>query len=249
VSANPRSRNMVEQSATATAPAKMPAIPAGANDFERAVKETLDVRNGAAGNPWEKWVTRRVLSELGLLGGPARGDLPTDHAGFAVWTGRGKFELLSALALAAALAEHLPGAAQAVSVEQFASLKRTVSALGDGLTTTELAQALSRSESKLAQQWARDIQTALAGQLGLVEDVAASLAQTAATARQQVGGYTDDHTTSEAVWTVAHGLAKYPLVLVLDATGEQVFPDIDYPDIDTVVITHGRAMTGTAIFR
>lgn len=49
-------------------------------------------------------------------------------------------------------------------------------------------------------------------------------------------------------WTIVHGLGFRPAGIVIkDSAGDRVIPgDVDYPDPDTVLVTVGRAMSGTA---
>jgi hypothetical protein len=249
VSANPRARNLVEQSANATAAARLPAIPPGASQFERAVKENLDVRNGVTGNPFEKWATERRLADLGLTGGTARGDMPSDQGGIPTWTARGKFELLTLLGLANALATFLPDGKGEIGRDEFQSLKNTVQRLQGGLSATEVAALLQRAESNLQQRFNAAIAKAGEAERGLVEELQETMTGMYSELRRLGRGYVHTQSSAAAVWTVAHGLAKRPLVTVIDGSGDQVFADVNYPDTDTVVITHGTAMTGTALLQ
>lgn len=52
-----------------------------------------------------------------------------------------------------------------------------------------------------------------------------------------------------AVWTIVHGLNGYPDVLVLDNTGRKLYADVQYPDDQTVVVSHDHPYSGTAKLR
>lgn len=52
--------------------------------------------------------------------------------------------------------------------------------------------------------------------------------------------------TPSAVWTVAHGLNKYPAVDVVDTGGTVVIPSVAYIDANNLRITFGSATTGKA---
>lgn len=60
------------------------------------------------------------------------------------------------------------------------------------------------------------------------------------------GGYVHAQGVPASVWTIAHDLAGYPNVTVLDSAGTVVEGDIAYPDSTTVVLTFAAAFSGTA---
>lgn len=64
------------------------------------------------------------------------------------------------------------------------------------------------------------------------------------------GGATYDHvqSTPAAVWSVTHGLSRYPTVVVLDSTGSLVDGDVDYIDADNITLTFSGAFSGKAFF-
>lgn len=66
--------------------------------------------------------------------------------------------------------------------------------------------------------------------------------------RGLAGGETFTWTQSIAlaIWTIAHNLGKYPSVIVVDTTGDQVIPDVTYIDQNTIQVTHGLPMAGSA---
>lgn len=51
-----------------------------------------------------------------------------------------------------------------------------------------------------------------------------------------------------AVWTVVHGLDKYPAVSIADSAGTIVVGDVDYLDANTVQLTFVAAFSGEAYF-
>lgn len=58
--------------------------------------------------------------------------------------------------------------------------------------------------------------------------------------------YTHLQETAEKVWTIVHGLKKYPNVKVVDSTHELCYGDVKYPNIDTVTIEFGAPFGGYA---
>lgn len=258
---NPRSRNFLRLTPHAAEPAQLPAVNVVTAldakqlaDFSRAVKETLDVRHGRSGNPFERWVTTRDLSTLGLTGGlPA--DMPTDQGGVPVWTSQGRFALVTLRALAEALAR-LGVDDSASDAEELKRLRdRTEelnSKIGLGVSTAQLSASLDILRNTLVAQWTRDIDgasLALRRDLLIAVDAVRALAAQAAASATRHRGYVHEVTVAAAVWTVEHNLERYPLVTVWNSAGEKVEPDVTYSDENTVVITHGRAETGHAVFR
>lgn len=69
---NPRGVNRIDQGASSTPKARLPSIPPvrtadlALNLFCAAVKEHLEVREGARGNPFEQVLTRRDIDQLGM---------------------------------------------------------------------------------------------------------------------------------------------------------------------------------------
>lgn len=51
---------------------------------------------------------------------------------------------------------------------------------------------------------------------------------------------------AEAVWTINHGLNKYPSVSVIDSSGDDVEGDVSYQGPNRVVITFSAAISGKA---
>lgn len=52
--------------------------------------------------------------------------------------------------------------------------------------------------------------------------------------------------TPQPVWTVKHNLNGYPVVVVRNAAGDQIIPEIDAIDMNTTRITFGRPTAGSA---
>ena len=156
---NPRSRDFVQQSPHMTVPARLPAIPVATQgnilDTLRAIKEHLDVRTAGAGNPFEQWVTVRVLHELGLMRPRGLTAIPSDASGVPVWTNRGKFELVSFADLAERLG--VEDAQGEVSEGDVAALRRQIANLRAPSAATADAAALAL----LPIQWRGDIEEAL----------------------------------------------------------------------------------------
>lgn len=60
--------------------------------------------------------------------------------------------------------------------------------------------------------------------------------------------YTHTQSVPASTWTVEHDLNKLPSVHVFDSTGEEVYGDISYDDLDNVTLTFSGAFSGKAIF-
>lgn len=58
--------------------------------------------------------------------------------------------------------------------------------------------------------------------------------------------YTHAQESAAKVWTIVHGLGKYPNVKVVDSTHELCYGDVKYPNIDTVTIEFGAPFGGMA---
>lgn len=58
--------------------------------------------------------------------------------------------------------------------------------------------------------------------------------------------YVHTQGTGAAVWTVAHGLNKYPSVMVADNSGSVLMPDVLYLDANSVRVTFGAPVAGKA---
>ena len=52
--------------------------------------------------------------------------------------------------------------------------------------------------------------------------------------------------SSGSVWVINHNLGTFPSVTIIDSSGNTVFGDITYTDVNTVTLTFSAAFTGTA---
>lgn len=60
--------------------------------------------------------------------------------------------------------------------------------------------------------------------------------------------YTHNQSPASAVWTVSHGLGKFPSVTVIDSAGTEVVGDVVHIDANTTEITFSAAFSGKAYF-
>lgn len=60
------------------------------------------------------------------------------------------------------------------------------------------------------------------------------------------GTYTHNQMIPAAVWNVAHALGYYPNVTVVDSAGSQVVGDVQYTDINNLIITFSAGFSGKA---
>mgnify|MGYP006103932779 FL=1 len=58
--------------------------------------------------------------------------------------------------------------------------------------------------------------------------------------------YLHDQGVVSAVWTISHGLGKYPSVSVVDTANQIVFGEIEYVDTNNIIITFNAAFSGSA---
>lgn len=58
--------------------------------------------------------------------------------------------------------------------------------------------------------------------------------------------YLHNQSVAAAVWTVAHGLNKYPAVVTVDSANTEVIGGIKYIDLNTVELTFSSAFAGKA---
>lgn len=52
--------------------------------------------------------------------------------------------------------------------------------------------------------------------------------------------------SASTVWTISHGLGKFPIVGLVDTANNAMYGDIHYIDLDNLTITFGTALSGTA---
>ena len=57
--------------------------------------------------------------------------------------------------------------------------------------------------------------------------------------------YDHTQTTPAATWTVTHGLNRYPNATALDTARKRFWPDLQYPDLNTAVVTHAEPRAGS----
>lgn len=58
--------------------------------------------------------------------------------------------------------------------------------------------------------------------------------------------YTHTQASAAAVWSIVHGMAKYPSVTVLDSAGDVCEGDIRYVNTNEILITFSAAFSGIA---
>ena len=188
-----RNRNQLQQTATASGAALLPALPSvplgnvgpDLRRFLEAVKERLEVREGSRGNPFEAVVTKRDLASAGLLpavmGGRALGGMSAS-GGLMMRRPDGSYATLSVDEFAA----------QIYQSPLFQSLKRSLSdpTRFDDLPS-EIKNYLLNSIADEAARRGADIrntefklQTELRSLAYKVEEVTASVAQAAAGVRE-----------------------------------------------------------------
>ena len=55
-----------------------------------------------------------------------------------------------------------------------------------------------------------------------------------------------DQLTPSASWTITHNLGKMPAVTIVDSAGNKVIGEIQYIDLNTVVLSFSAAFAGKA---
>lgn len=60
--------------------------------------------------------------------------------------------------------------------------------------------------------------------------------------------YVHTQAIPSATWTVAHNLGYYPSVTVVDSSKREVEGQVEYIDINNVIITFAAAFSGSAYF-
>mgnify|MGYP003645750141 CR=1 FL=1 len=61
-----------------------------------------------------------------------------------------------------------------------------------------------------------------------------------------LGNYVHDQGVSSSVWSVSHGLGKYPSVMAVDSANSVVVGEIEYIDQNNIVITFNSGFSGYA---
>jgi hypothetical protein len=59
--------------------------------------------------------------------------------------------------------------------------------------------------------------------------------------------YVHEQTAESTIWVIQHGKDCTPIVSVIDTENDLMYPDVSYPDRDTVVLTFQASMTGKAV--
>lgn len=66
-----------------------------------------------------------------------------------------------------------------------------------------------------------------------------------------VGGsdtsYVHVQDTDAQVWTIEHGMSRYPSVTIIDDEGNLIFSDMKYDNENQITISFSKAITGKAI--
>lgn len=52
--------------------------------------------------------------------------------------------------------------------------------------------------------------------------------------------------TPAATWSIPHNLGRYPQVTVVDTSGRRLLPDLEYPSLTAVTVTHAEPLAGAA---
>lgn len=115
--------------------------------------------------------------------------------------------------------------------------------LGPYLTAGDPASVGARMLRDMPEVWAAGEGTYA---LTVAEDGSVLLVPT--TALPGGSSYHHVQLASAVQWTITHGLGFRPAGIVIwDSAGDRVIPgDVDYPDLNSVRVTVGRAMSGTA---
>lgn len=58
--------------------------------------------------------------------------------------------------------------------------------------------------------------------------------------------YQFNQNSPAATWPVPHGLGRIPQVVIVDTGGNRILADLVYPDNNSLVITHGAPLAGSA---
>lgn len=58
---------------------------------------------------------------------------------------------------------------------------------------------------------------------------------------------TFDFPSASATWTVAHNLGRNPIVQLVGSDLAVFDSDVEFPDLDTVVVTHAFPITGSVV--
>lgn len=59
--------------------------------------------------------------------------------------------------------------------------------------------------------------------------------------------YTHEQVAPSTVWVITHGRDCTPILSVLDTDNDVMYPEVSYPDRDTVILTFSQSMAGKAV--
>ena len=58
--------------------------------------------------------------------------------------------------------------------------------------------------------------------------------------------YVHDQAVSNTVWNIVHNMSKYPSVICIDSSGDEIEGDVDWTDTNTVTVTFAFPTGGKA---
>jgi hypothetical protein len=70
-----------------------------------------------------------------------------------------------------------------------------------------------------------------------------------ATALSAVGGdktYVHVQNTPASIWSITHNLNKYPTVTVIDSSDREVEGEVEYVDLNSIIVTFSAGFSGKA---
>ncbi len=221
---NVRVRNQVGLNAENTKPARLPAIPPATDEFQRAVKEHLELRQGSRGNPFERGLTARDLVDLGLTRGDGLAQ-PSDAPGVMIRLPNGQYaayavdafgDLIRNSALFKTLTQRLD------DVERFADLPEEV----QKVLLNSIAEEAARRGADI-QRLEYKQQTDAESLAYRVEEVTAAVSGASAGVRQLTFAQSDVNRAVAGVITqVQSRLNNFSDGLPGVATIEQVFKTV-----------------------
>jgi len=251
--ANPRGRNKVKTVAAATAPARRPSMAVVRNDsievanFTAAVKEQIEVLQGVTGNEMERAWTQRDMSLLGLLGGTPASDIPADAIAIPLLTINGKYVFLTVDKLSSGTVTAADGdAGQSLGYGELQAAIVRVSS-NAAAATRGVADSVTIVSTKLESL--TQVVNAMRAGTSAIEAVRQALNNYISLSTASLAGTVYNQAAPASVWNVGHALGRIPMVLVTNAAGEKIEPDITNIGKSVVRVTHGRPMTGKVVCR
>lgn len=119
-----------------------------------------------------------------------------------------------------------------------------------GIAVTSSNAITSQTDMRASNTYATDVLFASSNDLiqsGSVQTVLTQLIDYVSTLLVNVRRtIVHEQVTPLAVWTIVHDLKRFPDVYLIDMSGNRYMAEIDYPDYNTVVVTHGSPETGRA---